>query len=301
VFLQADCHVLPSGKRRSSVEAKTHYPGTFVCKPPRLCVHVHVCTFVSALPTGCADCRRGQRSRYYGACMKQITGIFSKKDRAAGLAAALALHAIVLTVLWSYRIIPPPSESLTVFVSHINPASPARIERTSAPVIQEPVKQSAAVPVLPTAPPVLTARAPVTSPAEPVAPTPPVKAVPTPTPVLASETAAPVVFQARSPAAPSQPVQLTGELSVACTERTPPVYPKQSLRLGEQGKTVLQVELTEQGLVGIVIIKMSSGFPRLDDAAVTAIKSWRCTPAKRNGVAVRSVAVQPFNFTLKGR
>ena len=94
---------------------------------------------------------------------------------------------------------------------------------------------------------------------------------------------------------------LTGELSVSCSERTPPAYPKQSLRLGEQGKTVLLVELDEFGQVANVVVKTKSGFPRLDEAAVNAIKSWRCSPAKRNGVAVRSVAVQPFNFALKGR
>jgi protein TonB len=98
-----------------------------------------------------------------------------------------------------------------------------------------------------------------------------------------------------------QPLLLTGELSVSCTERTPPSYPKQSLRLGEQGKTVLLVELDELGRVITVDVKTKSGFPRLDEAAINAVKTWRCSPAKRNGVAVRSVALQPFNFSLKGR
>jgi protein TonB len=96
-------------------------------------------------------------------------------------------------------------------------------------------------------------------------------------------------------------VLLSGELSVNCSERTPPAYPKQSLRLGEQGKTVLLVELDELGRVADVAVKTRSGFPRLDEAAINAVKSWHCTPAKRNGVAVRSVALQPFNFALKGR
>ena len=98
-----------------------------------------------------------------------------------------------------------------------------------------------------------------------------------------------------------QPVQLSGDLSVSCPERTPPSYPKQSLRLGEQGKTVLRVELNESGRVEQVAVQSSSGFPHLDEAAMTAVRGWHCTPAKRNGTAVRSVALQPFNFTLKGR
>lgn len=99
----------------------------------------------------------------------------------------------------------------------------------------------------------------------------------------------------------SQPIILSGELSVSCPDRSAPVYPRQSSRLGEQGKAVLLVELDELGRVINVAVKTKSGFPRLDEAAVNAVKTWHCTPAKRNGVAVRSVALQPFNFTLKGR
>jgi hypothetical protein len=59
--------------------------------------------------------------------MKQIAGLHVNRDRAAGFAAALVLHFIVLYGLWSYHIIPPPTEALTVFVSYINPASPQKL------------------------------------------------------------------------------------------------------------------------------------------------------------------------------
>jgi protein TonB len=95
-------------------------------------------------------------------------------------------------------------------------------------------------------------------------------------------------------------VLASGELSVSCSDRTPPVYPKLSLRLGEQGRTLLLVELDERGRVANVSVKAGSGFSRLDEAAINAVKNWRCTPAMRNGVAVRSVATQPFNFALAG-
>jgi protein TonB len=146
--------------------------------------------------------------------------------------------------------------------------------------------------------------APAASPVEPAAP--PVSAnkqIPAQAPINA-----PVAAQATTVqhpklggAAGTQPVLTTGELSVSCSERTAPAYPKQSLRLREQGKTVLLVELDEQGRVGNVDVKTTSGFHRLDEAAVNAVKSWRCSPAQRNGLPVRSFAVQPFNFTLKGR
>jgi protein TonB len=140
---------------------------------------------------------------------------------------------------------------------------------------------------------------PAVSPADPVVPQPAVKTAPKPAPVAAPAASGPA--SAQEPVAPHQPVVLAGELSVSCPERTPPSYPKQSLRLGEQGKTVLLVELDELGTVAQVSVKSGSGFPRLDEAAMSAVRNWRCNPAKRNGVAVRSLALQPFNFTIKGR
>lgn len=135
--------------------------------------------------------------------------------------------------------------------------------------------------------------------AEPATQTAPVKA-PAPTvPAAVTQPSAPAV-SAALPAAPPKPVTLSNELSLNCSERTPPVYPKQSMRLGEQGKTILQVELDESGKVVAVVVKTSSGFQRLDDAAISAVKSWHCTPARRNGIAVHATALQPFNFALKG-
>lgn len=231
--------------------------------------------------------------------MNQDAGLHTKRARTAGIAATLVLHSIVLYGLWSYHVIPPPSEALTVFVSYINPLAPAK---TAEPVAPKPVpaRQETQKAVTPVAPTVLTSQAPVTSTAEPVAPAPVAKTLPAPvsSPVVSRAVSVPAT---NSGGAASQPVLLNNELSVSCSERTAPTYPKQSLRLGEQGKTVLLVELDELGRVINVEVKSKSGFPRLDEAAINAVKTWRCSPAKRNGVAVRSVASQPFNFTIKGR
>jgi protein TonB len=64
---------------------------------------------------------------------------------------------------------------------------------------------------------------------------------------------------------------------------------------------LLRVELGEDGRVSGVAVKTSSGFSSLDEAAVSAVKTWRCKPAIQNGVAVRAVALQPFAFILEGR
>ncbi len=234
-----------------------------------------------------------------------------KRDKIVAIAAALFLHAVVLYGLWNYRIIPPQSEALAVFVSIINPGAPATV------VPPQPVAPRAEVPKTVATKPapgrqeaprvettaaslVSTKPTPVTVSAEST--TLPLSGAglqPAPSPVSLSAVTRPVGVSAESAGAP--PVLLNGELSVSCTERTPPAYPKQSLRLGEQGKTIMQVELDELGRVVKVAIKKESGFPRLDEAAIKAVKTWRCNPAKQNGIAVRSVALQPFNFTLQGR
>ena len=100
---------------------------------------------------------------------------------------------------------------------------------------------------------------------------------------------------------PAQPLTLPGELSVSCPERTPPIYPSQSLRLGEQGRVMLRVELDENGRITGASVKTPSGFSRLDQAALNAVKTWRCKPALQNGRAVPAVALQPFSFTLEDR
>ena len=211
-------------------------------------------------------------------------------ERMAGLSFVLAAHVIAFYALWTYRILPSPAEAMTVFVNFISPPPP---ENKLKPEPPKPVKLERPRPVLPVLPQQLMVEAPVLSPAEPVAPLAPKE----PTPVNVA--AAPQ--QPAPPAKPAGPVSLDGELSVACPDRVPPAYPQHSRRLGEQGRVVLRVELDERGHVNHAVIANSSGAPRLDDAALSAVRLWRCNPASRGGVPVRAVALQPFNFILEGR
>jgi len=227
-------------------------------------------------------------------------------NRAVGLLVVLALHSGVLYARWSARVIPPPAEAVTLFVNFINPPPPQPTPRVVPPP-PKPVKR--APPTTPPKPPHyhLAAEAPVASPQEAVEPLPPPEPVVEPPPLAAPaplpSPPAPPAPPAPPPAPPKPagPVTLAAELAVRCPERKPPVYPPMSRRLGETGKVVLRVELDETGHVSTAQVASSSGSARLDAAALAAVKSWRCTPAQRDGQAVRSVATQPFNFTLEGR
>lgn len=97
----------------------------------------------------------------------------------------------------------------------------------------------------------------------------------------------------------SGPVMLPSELSVICPVTSPPDYPHQSRQLGEDGKLMLRLELDERGRIGTVQVIKSSGYRRLDEAAITAVRTWHCNPPLRNGQPVRAVALQSFSFVLQ--
>ena len=87
---------------------------------------------------------------------------------------------------------------------------------------------------------------------------------------------------------------------MACPQRSAPNYPATSRRLGEMGLVVLRVELSETGQVAVAKVQNSSGFDRLDEAALAAVRTWHCTPPTRSGQPVRATAMQPFNFVIQG-
>lgn len=193
-------------------------------------------------------------------------------EKLVGLALVLVLHGAVLYGLFKYQIISMPDA--TLIVSFVNPEPPAEPHKPDPP---KPVPPKH---VEPPKPQLIVAEATVLKPDEPVAPLPP------PQPVI------------EAPPVPPLPVMLTNDLAVSCPERAPPEYPLIAKRQNEQGKVVLRVELNEDGRIGSVFVKTSSGSSRLDQAALNAVRGWRCNPAMRNGIAVRAVALQPFNFTL---
>lgn len=205
--------------------------------------------------------------------------------RLLGLLLVLALHAAALYGLWRANLVPSPVEAATLFVNFIAPPDVKKADELKRPLVPKPR------PIEPPPTRQLVAETPATTPTDYVTPPPP-KPEPIPAPV-----AAPPVIQAPLPIAP---VAMASELSVACSQRSAPTYPTMSRRQGEVGVVVLRVELSETGLVANATVQTSSGFDRLDEAALAAVRTWHCNPATRNGQAVRATALQPFNFVIQG-
>lgn len=78
-----------------------------------------------------------------------------------------------------------------------------------------------------------------------------------------------------------------------------PAYPALSRRLGEKGTVVLEILVKANGTVGDIKLKSSSGYNRLDDAAINAIKRWKFIPASQAGVAIDYWYEIPFEFGFR--
>jgi len=77
-----------------------------------------------------------------------------------------------------------------------------------------------------------------------------------------------------------------------------PTYPAFSRRLGEQGRVQLLVYILPNGTVGEIKVKQSSGFSRLDQAALETVRRWRYVPARRGNDPIPYWYVQPVTFSL---
>ena len=115
---------------------------------------------------------------------------------------------------------------------------------------------------------------------------------------------------AEEPPVESQPLQAGREVepeavtppridSAGHLKNPPPRYPRLSRRLHEEGEVILVLWVLADGSVSDVEIETSSGYPRLDKAALKAVRKWRYTPATRNGEAIAYRYQQPVQFSMK--
>lgn len=79
----------------------------------------------------------------------------------------------------------------------------------------------------------------------------------------------------------------------------PPRYPVESRRRKEQGTVELLLVLGTDGAVETISVAKSSGFTRLDEAALSAVRRWRWQPTLRGGQAVRVRGVVEIPFVLQ--
>lgn len=209
----------------------------------------------------------------------------SPLERAVYLLAVVLLHLLLAYALLYFSvknelISLPPSISVRLLPMVEEPSAPAKplpAPPPKAPVRKQPVVQPQ--PVLAVASPAAPSSFAVPpQPPTPPAPQPVVVPAPTPTPT---------------------PVAIVAARFDADYLHNPkPVYPALSRRLNEEGKVLLKVRVSAQGAALEVAVSKSSGFPRLDAAAMDAVGRWRFVPARRGDEPVDSSVVVPIAFAL---
>ena len=141
-------------------------------------------------------------------------------------------------------------------------------------------------------------------PAAPVQPPPTVAPASAPAPAPASakvlpDLSAPVAAPADAAAPPVKQQDVVAPRSDAAhLNNPPPNYPPVSRRLGEAGQVVLEVHIQPDGSVGEMRVKRSSGFERLDEAALRAVRKWRYVPARRGDQPIAWWYLQPIVFSI---
>lgn len=237
---------------------------------------------------------------------------------------AIAMHAAVLFA-WSVPVEEPAlttieGDSMEVALVESAPvAEPPAPEPPPTPpapeVVPAPIPEPIRPPPVPEKVPEMTIPEPppplpTPAPPPPPAPTPPppkpaVRTPPAPRPsnpapkstasrAAATTTAAPGTGMPGSAMATGRTASVAGRVSYIA--RPAPVYPPESRSAGEQGVVMLRLIVDGNGRPTSVTVARSSGFPRLDRAAVEA--GWRC---RVRDAAPGARLEAPVRFSLTGR
>lgn len=134
-----------------------------------------------------------------------------------------------------------------------------------------------------------------------VTPVEPTASIGTPQPEALPVQSAPETTPVPSPAtpAPVAPIKTIPTSGVQYIEAPVLVYPRASRRAGEAGRVVLRVFIDDAGIPRQVQVQQSSGFARLDEAAVAAIQKARFKPYSDNGQPMAGWALVPLSFDLE--
>lgn len=200
--------------------------------------------------------------------------------RYMALFAVIGFHALLLGLIVTASLRPDIQQSLTTLSVRMIELAPPKTE-----VPQPPAPRPTPVPRQknqPPPPPVMVAAPAAPSPSSfsvaPQAPPRPVEAAP-------------------APVAPPAPI-VAARFDAAYLQNPKPVYPAMSRRLGEEGRVVLKVRVSPQGLPLSIEIRQSSNFTRLDEAARAAVEHWRFVPARQGTEAIEAWVLVPLLFSL---
>lgn len=103
---------------------------------------------------------------------------------------------------------------------------------------------------------------------------------------------------ARAPASTTVAALVLPSSDADYLNNPPPVYPRMSRRMGEQGTVLVRVFINAEGRAEKADIRTSSGHARLDEAALETVQRWRYVPGKRAGQPEAMWFNVPIRFVL---
>lgn len=207
--------------------------------------------------------------------------------------AVLAGHAALLWALLQLAVVERLVQAAAPLVVRIVDAPS---EAQPAPPLPAPPRQ-ALPPAAPlAAPTVVVDAAPVVAPAAlpveaAVVPLAPATPAPAPAP-------APTAVLAATPPPPAAPLRVPAS-ALRYRVEPPVVVPRLSRRLRESGTVLLHVVVDAQGLPRSVSLRQSSGFARLDEQALGAMRQARFVPCTAEGRAVECESDAPIVYELE--
>jgi protein TonB len=217
-----------------------------------------------------------QRTR----AVQELSYSIRKKDVQKVFAFVLCFHLIVFIIglfgLPDFKFNKRPD--ITIEIGAAPPASSGPVNQakpTPAPVQKETPKEK-------TPPPTKDKDAP---------------AIPVPAQTPQSSTQSPVPSSGGVASAPTA----DADYKAAYLQNPKPPYPPLAFRLKLEGKVTLMAEVGSDGRAGQVKILESSGHELLDQSALSTVKQWKFTPARKDGVIITQAVRIPITFSLKNR
>ena len=123
-------------------------------------------------------------------------------------------------------------------------------------------------------------------------------ALPSPAPPSPAAAAAPAATGSARPTPPAAAAVVLPSSDADYLHNPPPAYPRMSRRMGEQGTVLVRVFISVDGRAEKAEIRTSSGYPRLDEAALETVQRWRYVPGQRAGQPEAMWFNVPIRFVL---
>ena len=216
----------------------------------------------------------------------------------------LAAHVGLLLVWLKYASVEPVIRRPDMRLEFLTPAPVSAQANAKLQPPSEPSKDKLASEAVQNLPATVSAMAPVQ--VQPPVPTPAAAQTSAQAAALAATpVAAPAAAQpsaptpAKEPGMPATARNTDADYKAAYLNNPRPAYPLLAIRQGAQGEVLLLVEVLPDGRAGRIELEKFSGHAMLDAAAMNAVRAWRFTPARKDGLLTTQTVRIPIHFNLK--